>query len=78
MYDGDSWNDQKQRRENRWEDYLCKNSYNVKIEPIDYFFPIIIFGLMNNPKDTVVSGKSKYARLLIRRCNENNTKENIS
>lgn len=73
LYDSDSGNDQKQRRKNQWENYLCKNINNAQriVEPIDYFFPMKIFGLMNNPKDTIVSGKSKYARLLIRFKDEN-------
>ena len=36
-----------------------------------------IFGLMNNPKDTTISGKRKYARILIQKKNENNTNELI-
>ena len=77
LFDGDSWNDKKQRRENQWKDYLRENP-NYEGEPIDYFFPIKIFGLMNNPKDTTISGKRKYARILIQKINENNTNENIS
>ena len=66
LFDGDSWNDKKQRRENQWKNYLRKNP-NYEGEPIDYFFPIKIFGLMNNPKDTTISGRRKYARILIQR-----------
>ena len=38
-------------------------------EPIDYFYPpsMIFSGLMNNPKDTIIQGISKYARILIKR-----------
>ena len=32
---------------------------------------------MNNPKDTTISGKRKYARILIQKKNENNTNELI-
>ena len=70
LFDGDSWNDKKQRRENQWKDYLRENP-NYEGEPIDFFFPIKIFGLMNNPKDTTISGKRKYARILIKKKNEN-------
>lgn len=76
LYDGDSWHDKKCRRENQWEDYLCKNNNQAKISPIDYFFPSVmpIAGCMNSPKDTMVSGEKKYARILIKRkakCHEN-------
>ena len=76
LYDGDSWHDKKCRRENQWEDYLRKNNNQAKISPIDYFFPSVmpIAGCMNSPKDTMIGGKKKYARILIKRkdkCYEN-------
>ncbi len=41
----------------RRQEYLQANTYPT----------MSIDGLMNNPKDTIVNGKSKYARILIRR-----------
>ena len=76
LFDGDSWNDKKQRRENQWKDYLCKNP-NYEGEPIDYFFPIstnLKNGLINNQ---TINKKKGYCRLLIKKKNENNTNENI-
>lgn len=70
LFDLDPGNDKKFRRKSEWENYLRQNNNQTKIiEPIDYFFPgvISIPGLMNNPKDTKISGKSTYARLLIKR-----------
>lgn len=71
--------DQKCRRKSEWENYLCQNnnSKNKIKEPIDYFFPLIITpgGLMQNPKDTKINSKSKYARVLIQKY-ENSTNSN--
>ena len=71
MFDVDSRDDKKRRRQNQWEDYLRENNdTKEKIkEPIDYFYPpsMILSGLMNNPKDTTIQGVSKYARILIKR-----------
>lgn len=71
LLDVDSRDDKKRRRQNQWEDYLRENN-NTKEkikEPIDYFYPpsMILSGLMNNPKDTIIQGISKYARILIKR-----------
>ena len=41
----------------QWQEYLQKNTHQT----------MLVDGLMNNPKDTMVGGKSKYARILIRR-----------
>lgn len=51
-----------------WKKYVCSNR-NQKIEPVDFFYPssMSVAGLMNNPKDTTIGNKSKYARILIRR-----------
>ena len=71
LFDVDSRDDKKCRRENQWEDYLRENNNkkNKIKEPIDYFYPpsMILSGLMNNPKDTIIQGVSKYARILIKR-----------
>lgn len=77
LFDGDSRNDKKQRRENQWKDYLRENTNNEQIEPIDYFFPIstnLKNGLINNQ---TINKKKGYCRLLIKKKNENNTNENI-
>lgn len=72
FFDSDSRDDQKQRRKDQWENYLCKNINNEQriIEPIDYFYPIscnLKNGLINNQ---TISGKKGYCRLLIK-LNEN-------
>lgn len=92
LFDGDSWNDKKQRRENQWKDYLCKNS-NYEGEPIDFFFPLLSNGCLEPLikicdakrigrtiyKSRVVGNCIKsYHRILIQKINENNTNENIS
>ena len=69
MYDVDTRDDKKRRRENKWKDYVRKNYNNGEKTPIDLFFPLSmpLGGMMNSPKDTKVNGKKKYARVLIRR-----------
>lgn len=69
LYDFNSRDDKKCRRENQWKTYLCKNNNQTKIESIDYFFPssMSINGCMNSPKDTMVNGVKKYARILVKR-----------
>ena len=69
LYDVDSRDDKKLRRKNQWETYLHKNNNQVEIEPIDYFYPssMSIDGCMNSPKDTIINGIKKYARILIQR-----------
>lgn len=68
LYDVDSRDDKKRRRKNQWEAYLRKNNNPAEIEPIDYFYPLSmpIGGCMNSPKDTMINGVKKYARILIR------------
>ena len=72
LYDLDSGDDKKRRRENQWKDYIRKNNNHEK-EPIDYFYPLsmTLGGMMNSPKDTMVNGKKKYARILIKRRRKN-------
>ena len=41
-----------------------QNNYSAILQ--DTRPSMLIGGLMNNPKDTVVNGKSKYARILVR------------
>jgi Ni,Fe-hydrogenase III small subunit len=68
LYDVDSGDDKKRRRKNQWETYLRENNNQTEIEPIDYFYPLnmSIGGCMNSPKDTMIDGVKKYARILIR------------
>ena len=68
LSDSDCVDDKKQQRKAKWEDYLRENHDKEKIEPIELFYPrsMAICGCMNSPKDTLVSGVKKYARLLIR------------
>ena len=67
LYDVDCRDDKKRRRQNQWETYLCENNNQTEIEPIDFFYPMsmTIGGCMNSPKDTMINGEKKYARLLI-------------
>ena len=69
LYDVDCRDDKKRRRQNQWEAYLCENNNQTEIEPIDFFYPMSmsIGGCMNSPKDTMINGEKKYARLLIRK-----------
>ena len=71
LYDFDSGDDKKRRRENQWKDYIRQNN-NYEKEPIDYFYPLSMpmGGMMNSPKDTEVGGKKKYARILIKKKEE--------
>lgn len=68
LYDVNSLDDKKRRRKNQWKAYLRENNNQTEIEPIDYFYPLSmpIGGCMNSPKDTMIDGVKKYARILIR------------
>ena len=44
LYDVDSRDDKKRRRQNQWEAYLRENNNQTEIEPIDLFYPIIARG----------------------------------
>lgn len=74
LYDGDSGDDKKRRRQDKWENYIRQNHDKAQIEPIDMFFPnsMAIGGCMNNPRDTAIDGKKKYARILIRKKEDAN------
>lgn len=69
LYDLDCGDDKKCRRQDQWEAYLRKNNNQAKNEPIDLFYPMsmAIGGCMNSPKDTMINGEKKYARILIRK-----------
>lgn len=67
LYDIDSGDDKKLRRENKWKDYLCKNNNTkAKIEPIDYFYPRRI-NFSGNDRTHLggINGKYTYSRLFI-------------
>ena len=51
-----------------WSEEVLQNIDQGKIEPVDLIYPssMEVKGLMNNPKDTVIDGKQKYARILIK------------
>ena len=51
-----------------WKEEILQNIDQGKIEPVDLIYPssMGVKGLMNNPKDTVIDGKQKYARILIK------------
>ena len=71
LYDVDSRDDKKRRRQNQWEAYLRENNNQTKIEPIDYFYPLSIksraAGIMNG----LINGKETYRRILICRKGTN-------
>ena len=51
-----------------WKEEILQNIDQGKIEPVDLIYPssMGVKGLMNNPKDTVIDRKQKYARILIK------------
>lgn len=66
LFDSDSGDDKKRRRQDKWEDYLRQNNNKTKIEPVDVIFPLstnLSNGLIN---DCRVFGKKTYVRMLIR------------
>lgn len=67
LYDVDSRDDKKRRRQNQWKTYLCENNNQTEIEPIDYFYSLhqSIAGVMNAAYETFVNGKNVYKRILI-------------
>lgn len=67
LYDVDSWDDKKRRRQNQWKTYLHENNNQTEIEPIDYFYPNAT-NLMNTlVNNCTINGKKTYVRVLIRR-----------
>lgn len=67
LFNEHSRDDKERRRKNQWENYLRSHNNSSEATPIDCFHPLLIDGVMNNPKDTMVDGKSKYARVIIQR-----------
>ena len=51
-----------------WSKEILQDIDSGKIAPVDVIYPPLmkVNGLMNNPKDTIIKGKKKYARILIR------------
>lgn len=68
LSDSDYLDDKEKRMKDKWDNYLRQSYCKTVIEPIDLFYPrsMPICGCMNSPKDTMVDGLKKYARLLIR------------
>ena len=69
LFDVDSGNDKKRRRQNQWENYLRENNdTKEKIkEPIDYFYPLTTNSKNGMVNDWRINGKKGYCRLLIKR-----------
>lgn len=65
LYDVDSRDDKKCRRQNQWEAYLRKNNNQTKIEPIDYFYPLSIKSRAAGTMNGLINGKETYRRILI-------------
>ena len=67
LYDLDSWNDKKCRRQNQWATHLRQNNNQAKIEPIDYFYPNSTNLKNTMVNDCTINGKKTYVRMLIRK-----------
>lgn len=62
LYDLDSRNDKKRRRQNQWETYLRQNNNQTEIEPIDYFYPNGTNLKNTMVNDCTINGKKTYVR----------------
>lgn len=67
LYDVDSRDDKKCRRQNQWETYLRENNNQTEIEPIDYFYPNGTNLKNTMVNDCTINGKKTYVRMLIRK-----------
>lgn len=65
LYDVNSRDDKKRRRQNQWEAYLCENNNQTKIEPVDYFYPLSIKSRAAGTMNGLINGKETYRRILI-------------
>lgn len=65
LYDVDSWDDKKCRRQNQWETYLRENNNQAEIEPVDYFYPLSIKSRAAETMSGLINGKETYRRILI-------------
>ena len=70
LYDVDSRDDKKCRRQNQWEAYLCESNNQTEIEPIDLFFPLCITNRAAGTMNGIINGKETYRRILIRKKGE--------
>lgn len=67
LYDGDSRDDKKRRRQNQWENYLRENNNKAEIEPIDVFYPLSIKSRAAGTMNGLIDGKETYRRVLIQK-----------
>ena len=51
----------------QWNDYLCKNDNLAKIEPIDFFFPLVATNRAAGTMNGLMNGRETYRRILIRK-----------
>ena len=65
LYDVDSWDDKKCRRQNQWETYLRENNNQTEIEAVDYFYPLSIKSRAAGTMNGLINGKETYRRILI-------------
>lgn len=65
LYDVDSWDDKKCRRQNQWKTYLRENNNQAEIEPVDYFYPPSIKSRAAETMSGLINGKETYRRILI-------------
>lgn len=72
LFDSDSGDDKKRRRQDKWEDYLRQNHGQAQIEPIDYFFPSSVKSRAAGSMNGTINGKETYRRVLICRKGGNN------
>lgn len=72
LFDSDSGDDKKRRRQDKWEDYLRQNHGQAQIEPIDYFFPSSVKSRAAGSMNGTINGKETYRRVLICRKGDDN------
>ena len=65
LYDIDSWDDKKRRRQNQWKAYLRENNNQTEIEAVDYFYPLSIKSRAAGTMNGLINGKETYRRILI-------------
>ena len=71
VYDLDSRDDKKCRRQNQWETYLCENNNQANIEPIDYFYPLTMRGCAEPYLDLAIIKKLGRGEIESRQLNYN-------
>lgn len=67
LYDLDSRDNKKCRRQNQLETYLRQNNNQTEIEPIDYFYPNGTNLKNTMVNDCTINGKKTYMRMLVRK-----------